>query len=792
MIDRWLHELLRQTTRHPKPMWAGLIVVTLIATLLWPRFSIEPDVSQLLPESNDVVRLSRLVEKRVDNPRQLMVIVEADDVASQLPDLVERLRSCPHLMAVEATREEFIGEQAAQMREAPLYHVPQSTRDALSQRMREPAARRGAIADAKRHLADNPLTGRDVILADPLGLRWLTEASVRDALPFRLDTQTPYVVLEGGRRALLRVTGREPPSDFTYTRSLIDDLEQRLGSVQHQLVGTYATTYAHAQRINSDLKRSTLLTVVLVGLFLLVAMRRVGIAILVLLPIALAVYWTLPLAGAVLGPLTLLTIGAAAILVGLGVDFTIHYLVSYLGHRRRSPHAQALEQTSTTVGRPLVASMLTTVAAFSVLAFAHFSGLRVFGLLLAAGLFLALASTLVSLPLLLRWHQPRASDANPEAEPSLFDRFAATVFGRGAAVLLLVASVMGAVFTATRGIDFSSDLRYLRPSEDAVADAERHFERQFGFSLSPAVLLVPQTKPLSEVKAAVEQLEEDGWIAWSTGPHLNHSSTATNEAVAQFHHETRGWIAATLDDLDAAGLNAEPFRPGLEAIADKFARAPASSSDEPSFDVGDERYTLLLCHPPHEWLTQRDWQQFIAAAKTALGDDIRAYHTLTILDEIHAVIGADMKRMVLIAAALIAVVLIMLCGGPGAAALALLPAVGGLSITLGVMAGFQIPLNMGNCICIPFLLGMGVDGGVHVVHRVRATGDLRLGSCGVAIWRTSATSMLAFLALASADTPVVASIGQLGAIGVAASFLCCMILLPVLLGALPERYRPCS
>ena len=87
MIERLLQTVLAQTIRHPRRMWLGLIVMTLLATSLLPRFSIEPDVSRLLPEDNEVIRLSRLIEAEVDSARKLMILVEADDVAKKLPSL---------------------------------------------------------------------------------------------------------------------------------------------------------------------------------------------------------------------------------------------------------------------------------------------------------------------------------------------------------------------------------------------------------------------------------------------------------------------------------------------------------------------------------------------------------------------------------------------------------------------------------------------------------------------------------------------------------------------------------
>ncbi|HHQ14780.1 MAG TPA: hypothetical protein ENK16_07100, partial [Chromatiales bacterium] len=100
-----------------------------------------------------------------------------------------------------------------------------------------------------------------------------------------------------------------------------------------------------------------------------------------------------------------------------------------------------------------------------------------------------------------------------------------------------------------------------------------------------------------------------------------------------------------------------------------------------------------------------------------------------------------------------------------------------------VVAG--ISFNFANVIALPLLLGIGVDSAVHMVHRYRtalpADGDL-LGSSTVrAIIVSALTTICSFGSLAFSPHPGAASMGQLLSIGMAATLLCMLALLPALL-----------
>jgi hopanoid biosynthesis associated RND transporter like protein HpnN len=123
--------------------------------------------------------------------------------------------------------------------------------------------------------------------------------------------------------------------------------------------------------------------------------------------------------------------------------------------------------------------------------------------------------------------------------------------------------------------------------------------------------------------------------------------------------------------------------------------------------------------------------------------------------------------------------------------LAILPVVLGFLATFGVMGAIDLDLNPANLMILPLLFGIGVDAGVHVVHRYRlnpAQRPLGLTSgTGKGITLTSLTTMCGFATMMLARHRGVASLGMVMTIGLLMSTLVCWTVLPALLEVRQRR-----
>jgi len=135
--------------------------------------------------------------------------------------------------------------------------------------------------------------------------------------------------------------------------------------------------------------------------------RSLKIAIICIIPNAIAATFVLGVMGWLGIPLDIMTITIAAISVGIGVDNTIHYMHRF---KREFPRIGNYRDTMffchNSIGRAMYFTSMTIVAGFSILALSNFIPTIVFGLLTSLAMLVALIGSLTLLPQLLISFKP--------------------------------------------------------------------------------------------------------------------------------------------------------------------------------------------------------------------------------------------------------------------------------------------------------------------------------------------------------------------------------------------------
>ncbi len=119
-------------------------------------------------------------------------------------------------------------------------------------------------------------------------------------------------------------------------------------------------------------------------------------------------------AGAVMGvmglfsiPLDIMTITIAAIIIGIGLDDSIHYLHRFRVEFKRDRHYQdAMRRSHGSIGRAMYYTSIIITSGFSILVLSNFIPTIYFGFLIGLAMIFALVANLTLLPLLLIWLKP--------------------------------------------------------------------------------------------------------------------------------------------------------------------------------------------------------------------------------------------------------------------------------------------------------------------------------------------------------------------------------------------------
>ena len=98
----------------------------------------------------------------------------------------------------------------------------------------------------------------------------------------------------------------------------------------------------------------------------------------------------------------------SSIMIGVGVDYTIHFLWRFRQERREGqPYEQAIQRTLTTSGRGIIINALSVVVGFAVMFLSSFLPVRTFGFLVVVSISACLVGAMVLMPALVLVFKPK-------------------------------------------------------------------------------------------------------------------------------------------------------------------------------------------------------------------------------------------------------------------------------------------------------------------------------------------------------------------------------------------------
>lgn len=224
----------------------------------------------------------------------------------------------------------------------------------------------------------------------------------------------PYVSTDGNQ---VRILARIRDSDSSLVRN---DL---LNKIRADIAGSYVKDNEDFRltgisvlynNVLQSLFRSQILTLGTVFACILIVLailfRSLKLALIGALPNMFTVLFVLGLIGMSGIPLDIMTITTAAITVGVGVDYAIHYIHRYKRERAsKSNNLDAIRTAQTTAGKALYFTSITISLGFVILVLSSFFPSIYFGMLTSIAMLISLFATFSVIPLLLETTAPAGS-----------------------------------------------------------------------------------------------------------------------------------------------------------------------------------------------------------------------------------------------------------------------------------------------------------------------------------------------------------------------------------------------
>jgi predicted RND superfamily exporter protein len=619
---------------------------------------------------------------------------------------------------------------------------------------------------------------RHAVDISPAGnvLRELTGRSAKEAVGKEdADAGGPHALCsDDGTTCAVQVMLSGSPGDLAYARMIkrrVEEITRPLAAAQRaptriEVIGRYRAAPMEHEIIVDDLRLVSVLAAVGALLVVLLFFRDATAVVQLMVPMLSGLAVAIGLIALIEPEINIISASALAILAGMAIDFGIHLLMHYQAARAEGLRAGAAAKASVKeLWVALLVAGLTTACGFGALSMTDFQGFSQMGWMASLGIVVTLLWTLAVFPAMVGVLPGRTKSESPRAAKSWGNRRLASIGLVGGLLALPLAAQVGFESNLAKlqpegvghGLD-SSMMRargninalYLGDSREAIdaalADDLMSRGAEKALRVKPIVVsaqvILPEdsgekTEILANLKDSLRRAREKGlerdddellaeldelepWVDLDGPPRREHIPP---------------WLAATLIQKDGSiGLSGIIYVPLRGSNAEAMERMAS-------------------------WL-----------------DDLRAAHPDVTFASAAALLGEVTPALMADAPWIIALVFLGLIAATAVASRS-------VGVTLDVflttalstvlfaatLTLFGIDLHLYNLLAVPVVIGLAVDGAVHVRWAQSSQSPREKYATYKAVAASTLTSMVAFGALLTADSPGLRSLGEVGVIGLGIS-----------------------
>lgn len=625
-------------------------------------------------------------------------------------------------------------------------------------------------------------------------------------------------------------------------RQLVAAARTRYPHLRIGLTGLPVIEHDEMQSSQSTMTVTTGLELAGVVLVLVAGFGGLRHSLLAMSTLLLGMIWSFGYIALAVGHLNILSMAFGAILIGLGNNYGIYTVASYLQLRGDRQGVDAsLEGTARTVAPGITLGAVSTAIAFFMAAFTEFPGVAELGLVAGGGILLCWLAAVTALPAMVHLSDARRPD-RVLPTPLDFHRWLDPLVARPRLVLAgsLCATLVLGLGLARLKYDYN--LLNMQPAGQESVQWEQRLLEQTGESAYFALSLADTPEEALERKArflelegVVERVDEVASLMpselgqkWPLIQRIGQRLKDLPAQPPQISVPPQTQLAALLTQVRtvlAGNPQSAALARQLGQLGEAVGRVPpedyyARLSGYLQRAAGDLLNHLHLlrevAHPqPPQWsdlpqglvdrfvgrsgklllrvygkgsLWDRDaMRQFVTQVRKvdaqATGNPFQVYEASRLMKRSY-------EQAALYALFIIVPVVFLDFGVLRHTFLAVLPLALAMVQLFGLMGLLDMPLNPANMIALPLMLGMGVDNGVHIMHDFRTQrGRYRMShSTAVAVVLDTVTTMVGFALLMTAAHRGLQSLGRVLTLGMACCLLSSMVILPAIL-VLLTRHR---
>lgn len=775
-----------------RALWiAPLVLAVVVAGLLQVRLDV--DIFNLLPSGSATVEGLRLYQRTFGSSRELIVSVRAPDASvakRSAHSLAERFEKSK--LALRVTWQSPFREDPEALAELLAYlwfNQPSHEFKAMTERFRADRLEE-VLAGALERMATSFRPEEVARLAqDPYGL---TDVVPAVGAPMAGGSNGAFAGADGSFRILF-LAAPEDVEGFWRMRRWVSSVKASIAawrieqatdpSVVIKITGNPAFVEEVGSGLLRDVEFAALGTLLLVATLFWLAYRRWAPLLWLVSLLTLVLVATVAAGGLVFGTLNAVSLGFAAILLGLAADYG---LIQYQERIRLSD--RPVSEARAAVAPGILWAAATTAGAFFMIGRSSLPGLTQLGTLVGIGILLA-AVVMLSLFLPPLTGVAARSTLGTPAPFRMAPRLAwlLTLLAVGFSALVL--------FVARPSIDTATD--ELGPKHARARAALEEVEHEIGGFRDTLWLVVTgrdETEVWDRLRATASRLdkavEEKLLVQVATPDSLwpRPRAQEANRASARRLSERRaGAVRAALGagfEPSALRLTEGAFAAWQEFAAGDGAVWPTSAGGRWLVDRFAARDGDRLVALGRVAASQQAGRMEIAelAADIDASDGVTLVGWSLLGESLIAVMKSDIRRVLLP----MLVILLLLLGLAFRRLAEVVLSIASLSLSLAallaVMALVGWSWNLMSIMALPLLFGAGVDYAIHIQHALRRhRGDVIQvrNSVGRAVLLCAASTAAGFATLGMGSNAGLASLGRVCAVGVVLTALVSVFLLPV-------------
>ena len=598
-------------------------------------------------------------------------------------------------------------------------------------------------------------------------------------------------------------------------KAVINDIGTRYSYIT--VTGTTAVQTGMQQQNLQSLKIVLPLAALLIALVLIFFHRSLKGLLIGFVPLGYAVILTFGSLGILSPQMSILTIAAVALLLGLGVDYSIYYANRFAEESDIEDMVERVEKTIGRTGKAVLMCAITTIVGFGSLMTSNMPPMANFGLACTIGISFAFMSATILVPCLCIILKFEKHEAAPR-----WKRFAHFVVNHRKrlfpiALFFVVMSLLLIPMVKT-------DVNFYAMAPGNVPELVSLFEYSdvFGSGTNLNALLVETDDgglKDPEVINALYKMEEEIRTTGVSAVSIADEIKKVNDILGQISDIDTPELAYN-DVINAVyKVDAENMRNGVFSfsIGDVLEKNETLKQTSIKEKIIDSIQDIIYEKVAQNGLINEDYSKtvivvYFPADKTVQEQEIIVDKINTIVYKTNIpnnghvsklvgqdVITVEVNRQIMGSQAssmFISLLLVLSCliigfGSIKIGSFALIPVLVVLAWEPGALVSLDIPLNVLNLTVASIMVGTGIDYSIQINQRVieeRANGLSKIEAVKTAIETTgwslvgaATTTIFALLAVYVANTSMLFQFGTVVILLISFSFLATMFIVPIIL-----------